>query len=689
METLVISDELHGRIVGALGQCPLFRALKPEHFPQLIKVAELLHCEPGETLVRQGDPADAFFVVVEGEAAVKVEKGAGESVEIGRIPNPSSVGEIGLLLGEPRTASVVAVGEMLALKFGAKAFEAMFQKIPTFGMGLSAGLAHRLQEVSGKVQLPHYDVQQAPPSADVLAMLPMELMQRHRVLPLKVDGAVLTLGFVDDPTSQVMSAVRSLLPSLELRPVSIDAAAFSAVLSGHGGVQDWRAAAPAVATPGEVDRRSPRLDKLLERVVAEGASDLHLSAGLKPHWRVDGDMQPIADAAVLGAREVFELLEPVMSARHRDQFTSENDTDFAYAVPGSSRFRVNVFRDSRGIGAVLRQIPTRVLGFEQLGLPDVLKSFCELPKGLVLVTGPTGSGKSTTLAAMIDHIKKTKRRHIVTLEDPIEFVHESSTCLVNQREIGGHTKSFARALRAALREDPDIVLVGEMRDLETIALTLEVANTGHLVFATLHTNSAVGTVDRIVDQFPGDQQSQIRTALADVLKGVVAQTLCKKVDGGRVAALEILVVSLAISNLIREQKTNQIPGLMQASKGMGMSTLNEELMKLVDGKKIDLSEAKDKAVDKEELMRRFRSGLWLQADPAGGRFRVQQVDVRSAGAEAGFERGDFIVEIDGRPGKEFTVEDVKSILRADGRHVYQVDRGGKRRPITMELKRAY
>jgi len=337
---------------------------------------------------------------------------------------------------------------------------------------------------------------------------------------------------------------------------------------------------------------------------------------------------------------------------------------------------------------VFRQIPSKILTLDQLGMPPVLKKLADFPKGLVLVTGPTGSGKSTTLAAMIDYIKQTRRLHIVTLEDPIEFVHESANALVNQREVGGHTTSFARALRAALREDPDVVLVGEMRDAETIALALETANTGHLVLATLHTNSAMSAIDRIVDQFPADRQPQVRSTLSDVLRGVVAQTLCKKVGGGRVAALEVLVVTLAIANLIRESKNSQIPGIMQASKALGMALLNDELARLVDAKKIEMSEALEKAVDKDDLQRRYRSGLTLAADPRGTAFRVMVVKPESPAAEAGLSRGDLLVEIGPKPASEYTLDELRLLFRSDGRHQLTVERGGKRVKLIMELRRA-
>ena len=684
METLQQREDLSDSIHDAVGKCPLFRALRPELVPQLARAAELVHFAPGEPIVHQGDPSDSFYVLVSGEAAVGVGKD-GEAVEIGILPQPASIGEVGLLLSEPRTASVVARGDVMALRYSAKAFEAMFQKIPNFGPALSSGLAHRLQQVSGKVQLPEHAAGEAP-AGEVLDLLPLDLMQRHRVVPLRQEGSALTLGFVDDPTSQVIEAVRTLLPSLEVRPVKVDAGFLNDVLKSRAGVDELRQRAAAAAAP--TAPRSPRLDKLLERVVAEGASDLHLSAGHRPHWRVDGDIHTLSDTAPLGPEEVLELLTPVMPERHRHEFAEGSDSDFAYHVPGLARFRVNLFRDHNGVGAVLRQIPSAILAFEQLGLPPVLRDLCELPKGLVLVTGPTGSGKSTTLAAMVDYINKTQKAHVITLEDPIEFLHQSRQSLINQREVGGHTRSFARALKAALREDPDVVLVGEMRDLETISLALETANTGHLVLATLHTNSAVSAVDRVVDQFPAGQQEQVRSTLADVLRGVVAQTLVRKVGGGRLAVLEILISTYAVANLIREGKTVQVPGIMQVSRAHGMQLLNDELTRLVDARKVEMADAVAVAVDKDDLVRRYRSGVTLGADPQDpGRFRVLSVKEASPGSEAGLERGDMIVEVDGRPAAELSLDQLRQLFRSDGRRVFGVEKGGRRRKVTFEMKR--
>jgi twitching motility protein PilT len=344
------------------------------------------------------------------------------------------------------------------------------------------------------------------------------------------------------------------------------------------------------------------IDGLFKLMCQQGASDLHLAVGLPPMVRKDGHMQPLDPAApVLDAAMVVKLLDPITPEKNRQEFEERHDTDFAYEIPGLARFRANMFMDRKGRGGVFRVIPTNILTAEQLGLSQAILGLCKLNKGLVLVTGPTGSGKSTTLCAMVDHINKTRQDHIITIEDPIEFVHDNNKCVINQREVHTHTAGFKQALRAALREDPDIVLVGEMRDLETVAIAIETAETGHLVFGTLHTTTAASTVDRVIDQFPSDRQAQIRVMLSESLKGVISQTLCKKIGGGRAAALEILIVTPAISNLIREAKTFQIQSMMQVGKAVGMVTLNEALLELVTKKLVAPEEAYAKAVDKPAL----------------------------------------------------------------------------------------
>jgi twitching motility protein PilT len=378
-----------------------------------------------------------------------------------------------------------------------------------------------------------------------------------------------------------------------------------------------KAAAPAtIPTPAaSADPRSA-IDQLLNYMMDRKSSDLHLSSDTTPIIRVDGDMTPIEGYPPLAPARLKDMLFSITPEKNREQWVSVKDTDFAHETP-RARFRVNLFEDRKGIGSVMRQIPNTIRTAAEMGLPQALLDLCFLSKGLVLVTGPTGSGKSTTLASMIDHINRNRDDHIITIEDPIEFVHPNRRCLVNQREVGVHTGSFKHALRAALREDPDIVLVGELRDLETIAIAIETAETGHLVFGTLHTSSAPSTVDRVIDQFPADRQEQIRVMLSESLKGVISQVLCKKIGGGRVAALEILIGTSSVANLIREGKTFQIPSSMQTGKGVGMQTMNDALFDLVKKKLVEPQEAYGKAIHKTELKQMLeRGGFKLEAEAA-------------------------------------------------------------------------
>lgn len=345
-----------------------------------------------------------------------------------------------------------------------------------------------------------------------------------------------------------------------------------------------------------------KIDAFFKLMNDQGASDLHLISGSQPILRVDGDMERVK-YKVMENDELKPILYEICPENKIKIFEETGDIDFGYEVPNLARYRCNFFQQKWGIGAVFREIPSEILTAEQLGLPPVLNKLAMLHKGMVLVTGPTGSGKSTTLAAMIDYVNRNKKLHILTVEDPVEFVHKSQSCVVNHREVGLHTQSFKSALRGALREDPDIILVGEMRDLETIELALEAASTGHLVFGTLHTQSAAKTVDRVIDVFPANQQAQIRTTLSESLKGVVAQNLFKRIDKkGRIAVLEILVVTAATSNLIREGKTFQIPSVIQTGKKYGMQSLDDAILEAMQAKKISPEDAYDKAIVKERFV---------------------------------------------------------------------------------------
>ena len=389
---------------------------------------------------------------------------------------------------------------------------------------------------------------------------------------------------------------------------------------GRGSAPATVPSAPPARPAAAGDGPTGEIDELFRTLVSMKASDLHMSVGSPPLVRHDGEIKPLADRAVLTAADTERILLPMAPERNREEFHRRHDTDFAYEIPGLARFRCNFFRDRKGMGGVFRVIPSKIMTAEEMGLSKEILALCHLPKGLVLVTGPTGSGKSTTLCALIDYVNRNRTDHIITIEDPLEFVHENKKCLINQRQVREHTDSFKDALRAALREDPDIVLVGEMRDLETVAIAIETAETGHLVFGTLHTSSAPSTVDRIIDQFPADRQGQIRVMLAESLKGVISQVLCKKIGGGRVPVLEVLIGTPSVANLIREAKIFQIPSSMQTGKKYGMCLMNDSFLDLVKRKVVDPQEAYAKTVDKAGLLAQFKKNnidtSWAPAEPA-------------------------------------------------------------------------
>lgn len=339
---------------------------------------------------------------------------------------------------------------------------------------------------------------------------------------------------------------------------------------------------------------------LLTKGVELGCSDLHLSAGMPPLMRIDGDMQRIK-APEMEHKDVYSMVYDIMNDKQRKDFEEFLECDFSFEIPNVARFRVNAFNQNRGAAAVFRTIPSEILSLEMLNAPNIFKEISDYPRGVVLVTGPTGSGKSTTLAAMVDHKNNTEKGHILTVEDPIEFVHQSKKCLINQREVHRDTLGFNEALRSALREDPDVILVGEMRDLETIRLALSAAETGHLVFGTLHTSSAAKTIDRVVDVFPADEKEMVRAMLSESLKAVISQTLLKKQGGGRVAAHEIMIGTPAIRNLIRENKIAQMYSAIQTGQGFGMQTLDQDLQRLVQSNVVTKEEAASKAANKDNI----------------------------------------------------------------------------------------
>lgn len=366
----------------------------------------------------------------------------------------------------------------------------------------------------------------------------------------------------------------------------------------------------------------PRIDSLFREMPERDASDLHIVVGRPPVFRISGEMVQ-SENDVLTPAAAKELLYEILAPAQRQRIEEHLDLDFAYEIEGLARFRANILHQQRGIGGVFRLIPSKILTLTDLGMPDIVRKLSEFTGGLILVTGPTGSGKSTTLAAMVNHINETRDAHILTVEDPIEFIHEPKQCLITQREVGAHTMDFASALRVAGRQDPDIILVGEMRDLETISLAMTAAACGLLVFGTLHTNSAIKTVDRLIDAYPSDEQNQVRAMLADCLRGVVAQQLVKTSDGKRCAAVEVLLGGKALGSIIREGKTSMISSYMQSGMGQGMQTMDQSLMTLVQAGKIKPEDAALKAMDKS-VFERMAGGGKAPAQPGYGTSSPQQ-----------------------------------------------------------------
>lgn len=411
------------------------------------------------------------------------------------------------------------------------------------------------------------------------------------------------------PSAYVPQAPSAPVAPVAPAPVPVVGYAPGPIAPVYAAVPDGPVAPLPASTPsysqadGDEAVEKVSLDDMLVAMVDAGGSDLHLAADAPPKMRVRGEIQTIKGYGALTAQQLHTVLYGMMSSKQRQRFEESLELDFSYTVPGQARFRVNVLKQRGSIGAVMRTIPWEILSLDALGLPDIIGEFAGLENGLVLITGPTGSGKSTTLAAIIDKANRTRNHHIMTIEDPIEFIHQSRGCVVNQREVGEDTHSFQDALKHVLRQDPDIILVGELRDLETISVALTAAETGHLVFATLHTQSAQDTITRMIDVFPADQQAQVQTQLAASLRGVVCQTLCRTSDGaGRQAAVEIMIATSNVQALIRDKKLQQVQGALQSGAKFGMQTLNQDLAKHVLEGTIDIDTALTKCSDRDDLL---------------------------------------------------------------------------------------
>jgi twitching motility protein PilT len=644
MKAHAIEGDFKGWVSNALRQSALFASYDVAMLERVVQLATLFEVPPGEVFIREGDTADYFYLLLMGEAIVQtVDAESGALIELGRVRPVEPLGEMAFLGGTLRTATAVALRSAYLLGFDEPAFDSMMDRLPGFARRLGKVSAARLQAMSRRVGLPEVARSELQvPEKEVVALLPEELIREFRLIPLRREADAVVVGFVDRPHRQLIDVVRRSLARANLTPVRIASHDFEDLarpfgLAGalaspsNGTSAAWERSSPAerlsdeqgtesrqsAATPKT--RRRARvqtsvvasveqlslMEPILRRMLEVNASDLHLSAGQCPRWRIDGDLLEIPEQLIPRPNEIYEMLQPFMSTRSLEEFDVHHDCDFAFAVSGVGRFRVNMFRDNNGVGAAFRLIPATIPTMDQVGIPKGAQRLTELNAGLVLVCGPTGSGKSTTLATMIHHINQTRKSHIITIEDPVEFHHESRVAMVTQREVGKNTSGFQRALRSALREDPDIVLVGELRDLETMSLALETAQTGHLVFGTLHTSTAIGTIDRIIDMFPVEQHNQVRSTLADVLKGIINQNLCRRIAGGRVAAFETLLASSAVANCIRSSKTTNIATIMTTNKANGNKTMNEDLEALVRARTIDVQEALSRSPDRPELRQRM------------------------------------------------------------------------------------
>lgn len=596
-------------VLAVLDRSPLFHGLDPEHLAEAAGQADVLAFDEGEALARQGEPSDCFFLLLEGSADVVLEDAGDEPLRLARLGPPDAVGEMGVLLEAHRTASVYAAGPVVALRFTAQRFHAMLLRLPYFGLVMARTLARRLQTANRQTPMPELGDPTERPDDEALTLLPAAFQIRHRVVPLHVDDAHVTLGCLDDLPPGVLGAIEQQLPGMRIRRVRITSNLFEDIMRSRGAVGGFPAPGERAPGGGPADRAAaPRLDPLLRRMVAEGASDLHLGAGQVPRWRVDGALHALTDLGPLGPDEALALLDPVMTPPQRAAAEAGDAVDFAYDVPDLARFRVALYPDVRGVSAVLRSVPTHVPTLAQIGLPPAASRLTAPGAGLVLVSGPRGSGRTTTLAALIDHLDRTRPVHVVTLEDLVEFVHESRKALITQRAVGPELADRLDALQATHRADADVVLVGALDDAAITEAALRLAAGGVLVLACVDARTAPGALERLVEQFDAPQQPRVRSTLARVLRGVVAQALVPRVDGGRAAAFELLLADDAVAELVRDDRTARLPDAMRARAEAGHRLLNASLEALVRSGRITAAAATMTSPDPVDLGRRLKHG---------------------------------------------------------------------------------
>ena len=587
MEELSI-EAYREQVVEILDRSPLFHGLQADHLAEAAENASLLRYEDGEAITLQGEPSDSFFLLIEGSATVLLEsEDESPPLQLAQISPPDSIGEIGVLLETPRSASVVSDGGAILLCFATQRFHAMLLRLPYFGLVLCRTVASRLYRATLRIPIPEMGEPVQHPDPDALTLLPTAFLIRYRMLPLILHGQTLKLGCVEELDPMVLNLVREQLPGINVERVRITLEFFEKIMRSLGGVTGFSTPDASRDVPGHALVQNPHLDALLGRMVQEGASDLHLSARCGPRWRIDGEVHAIADLKPLGASDVLELLDPVMLPRHRELFETRHDVKFAYDLPDAARFRVKMFRDIRGVGAVLRPVPMHIPRPAQLGLSDAILGLTEGAGGMVLVAGLASSGRSTTTAALVNHINQTRAVHVVTLEDPVEFIHESNHALINQREIGINTGSLAEALDAVRFEDPDVVVVGAIEDAETANMALELAAAGVRVIAVVSARGAIQAIENYIALCDDDTA---RLLMARALRGVVCQALVRLLEGGRVAVFETLTADADTPGLIQ---TSDIRGLCAQLDG----TLDDALWAKVEAGEIAAGEAMRVAIN--------------------------------------------------------------------------------------------
>jgi len=573
VKILPIQEQIE-RILPILSRSPLFHGLEDGHLREAARHAELIEFEEEEALARQGDPSEAFYLLLKGSVSILREEES--NLELARLSPPDAVGEMGVLLGSARSASVIALGRVQVLCFKARQFHQMMLRLPYFSLVLARTLATRLQEASQRIPLPELgDSATDPPPQEILNLLPAWFQARHRVVPLDKRDGSLVLGCLEDPSPRLLASVRQQIPDLELLPRRLSSALYEEIMSVQAGSE--------VLDP----TGSPALDALLKRAIVEGASELHLMTGMQPRWRLDRGLQVLKDLRRLGPNDLFKVLGPILPEEALENFPGV-DLEFNHTLPEGIRFRIQLFNTRRGPVALLRKIPPRIPDPLTLGLPEEFLRLSEREHGLILVSGPAGSGRSTTLASLIEHINQRRQGHILSLEDPVEFLHESQKSLISQRELGSDIQDLKEGLRSALRLKPDVLVISEL-SAEILPMILEAAS-DRLILVALRARSVASALERLLSWIPQAERNFRLRCLSEVFLGLLNQLLLRRNQGGRLAAFELLLGSSSVQKLLQENKLSQIPHLMSSQRIEGHRVMRDELTRLTRNGLIDPQE---------------------------------------------------------------------------------------------------